>query len=77
MGRMMQRLIMISLGALALSACAGLTARPITSVDDEANATGFRYYENAPFLFVHTDGKGGPTAEIVMLPDTACPTWAT
>jgi hypothetical protein len=51
--------------------CAGLKATPLLSEVDDNAAKGFRYYENAPFLFIHTDGKGGLTSEIVMLPDTS------
>jgi hypothetical protein len=56
--------------ASMLTACAGLTVQPVTSDAREKEAKGFRYYENATFLFIHTDGKGGLTSEIVMLPDT-------
>jgi hypothetical protein len=38
--------------------------------DSDAKAQGFRYFEEAPFVFVHSDGKGGISAEIVWLPDT-------
>ena len=36
----------------------------------DTDAKGFRYFEEAPFLFVHSDGKGGISTEIVWLPDT-------
>jgi len=66
--------IIVLLGAaanfLALNGCAGITVEPITSPATEKSATGFRYYENANFLFVHTNGKGGLTSEIITLPDT-------
>jgi hypothetical protein len=38
--------------------------------DTDRKAQGFRYFEEAPFLFVHSDGKGGISSEIVWLPDT-------
>ena len=38
--------------------------------DQSSQAAGFRYFEEAPFLFVHSDGKGGVVGEIVWLPDT-------
>jgi len=60
----------VLLGLFVVSGCAGLDAYPINSPADEKNAVGFRYYETAPFLFVHSDGKGGLAAEIVWLPDT-------
>ena len=49
-----------------LSACAGITVKP---VENEKQVDGFRYYEMAPFLFIHTDGKAGVSSEIVWLPD--------
>ena len=61
---------MMLMCAVVLSGCAGLKTTPIRSDADEVKAQGFRYYENAPFLFIHTDGKGGLTSEIVMLPYT-------
>jgi hypothetical protein len=54
----------------ALSGCAGLNVGPVNSPLADQSAKGFRYYETAPFLFIHTDGKGGLVGEIVMLPDT-------
>jgi hypothetical protein len=56
-------------GLICLTSCAGLDATSIRSATDESKAIGFRYYEIAPFLFVHSDGKGGLAAEIVWLPD--------
>src|SRR5262249_22728653 len=50
--------------------CAGFDIKTIRLPADEASARGFRYYESAPFLFVHSDGKSGLTGEIVFLPDT-------
>ena len=55
----------------ALSACAGLDVMPIgTSAELDGAARGFRYYQPAPFLFVHSDGKGGLISQIKFLPDT-------
>ena len=57
--------------ASTLSACAGLNVTPIgTSAELDKTAHGFRYYQPAPFLFVHSDGKGGLTSQIKFLPDT-------
>jgi hypothetical protein len=69
-----------------LCACAGMETRTIKPdvastrtcdassnrelCDNDTNAKGFRYFEEAPFVFVHSDGKGGISAEIVWLPDT-------
>lgn len=60
-----------------LAACAGLDAVNVHSIDSKgaeldnsgAAVMGFRYYDTAPFLFVHSDGKGGVTGEVVWLPD--------
>lgn len=55
-----------------LTACAGLNATPVggASGASEEEAHGFRYYQPAPYLFVHSDGKGGLISEIKYLPDT-------
>ena len=51
--------------------CAGIDVVRIGSDDTlEKASTGFRYYQPAPFLFIHSDGKGGLTSEIIFLPDT-------
>lgn len=52
--------------------CAGLDVAPVGRVGGltDADARGYRYYEQAPFLFVRSDGKGGLTSEIIYLPDT-------
>lgn len=61
------RAILLCLGAMALSGCAGLSAGVVS---DDGKDLGYRYYAPAPFLFVHSDGKGGLSSEIVYLPDT-------
>jgi hypothetical protein len=55
-----------------LGGCAGLDVAPVGHANGltDANARGYRYYEQAPFLFVRSDGKGGLTSEIIYLPDT-------
>ena len=66
--------------ALALGGCAGTTVSriaypgiaPTPGLPADANdndATGIRYYENAPFLLVYSDGKGGLTSQLLYLPD--------
>jgi hypothetical protein len=60
-------LLCLFLLAGPLGGCAGLDVAP---VKDENSANGYRYYQQAPFLFVRSDGKGGVTSEIVFLPDT-------
>jgi hypothetical protein len=57
----------LSFLGLVLTGCAGLDVAPVS---DDAKASGYRYYQQAPFLFVRSDGKGGLTSEIVFLPDT-------
>lgn len=55
-----------------VAGCAGLSAVdvgvPGSSEDKEAR--GFRFYQQAPFLFIRSDGKGGLESDIVWLPDT-------
>lgn len=48
-----------------VAGCAGIDAWP-----EKTNDLGVRYYTQAPFLLVHTDGKGGLTSELIWLPDT-------
>jgi len=80
------RFVLCIVVSLALVGCAGVTTTTIkpraagslacdsTSsrkyCDDDKDADGFRYFQEAPFLFVHSDGKGGVASEIVWLPDT-------
>lgn len=56
---------------LILSACAGVTVQNATNQADDKKAKGFRYYQAKPFLFVHADGKGSLSSEVVWLPDPA------
>jgi hypothetical protein len=56
---------------LILSACAGITVQNATKPEDDKKAGGFRYYQAKPFLFVHADGKGSLSSEVVWLPDPA------
>jgi hypothetical protein len=52
----------------AVSGCAGITPEKVTKNND-SDLSGFRYYETSPFLFIHSDGKGGVTSDIIYLPD--------
>jgi len=63
---------------LLLTCSAGCTAT-VTHQRETASATGLRYYENAPYLIIYSDGKGGLKWQIRYLPDqsrvmTATPT---
>ena len=53
-------------GAGVWLGCAGISVHPVS---DDSAARGIRYYEPAPFLLVHSDGKGGLTSSVVILPD--------
>ena len=53
---------------LMLSACAGLSGRSLTEVQDWS-ANGFRYYDSSPYLLVYTDNKGGLNSELKYMPD--------
>jgi hypothetical protein len=58
------------MSALDLCGCAGITvsgAAPASPEDTKAE--GFRYYQAKPFLFVHADGKGSLSSELIWLPD--------
>lgn len=65
---------MLALVALVLTfgGCAGLKATHVGSAGSEPDkeARGFRFYEQAPFLLIHSDGQGGLTSTIAWLPDT-------
>jgi hypothetical protein len=63
-------ILLVLVAMTVLSSCAGLDVKTIRTPSDEVAAKGFRYYETALFLFVHSDGKGGLAGEIVPLPDT-------
>ncbi len=53
-----------------LYACAGLSVETLgKDAERDKAARGFRYYQPAPYLFVHSDGKGGIVSEIKFLPD--------
>jgi hypothetical protein len=54
----------VLLGAL----CAGCAAN-VTHQRETTQATGIRYYENAPYLLIYSDGKGGLKWQIRYLPD--------
>jgi hypothetical protein len=59
-------------GLSCLAGCAGLSVEAIgnTGQAADAKATGVRFYQEAPFLFVYADGKGGVGTDIKWLPDT-------
>lgn len=60
----------VSASFLALSACAGSKYATLHGDGDADDFQGIRYYESAPFVLVHSDGKGGLTAQFLWLPDT-------
>lgn len=51
---------------LFISGCAGTTYRPIA---DDNQDGGIRYYEQAPYLLISTNGKGGVTGQIKFIAD--------
>lgn len=54
-----------------VSGCAGVSVVPVgENQTPESKANGVRFYQEAPFLFVYPDGKGGIAAEVKWLPDT-------
>jgi hypothetical protein len=70
----MKRSVRIASAAMAalLSGCAGTHYYEISeqTTTDDSTVDGIRYYEPAPFILVHTNGKGGLTATTLWLPDT-------
>lgn len=59
------------LGAVFLCAVVAGCSAAVThqAVKDDTAATGIRYYMNAPYLLVYSDGKGGLKWQILYLPD--------
>lgn len=57
--------------AAAAGACLALCgcAADVVHQQETTNATGIRYYMNAPYLIVYSDGKGGLQWQIRYLPD--------
>jgi hypothetical protein len=55
-----------------IAGCAGLSARDVGDAgsSEDGKARGFRFYQQAPFLFIRSDGKGGLQSDIQWLPDT-------
>ncbi|MER0170149.1 MAG: hypothetical protein DU489_05970 [Nitrosomonas sp.] len=51
-----------------LTACAGVTHKPISSIEDSADE-GIRYFGSSYYLFLYSNGKGGLITEIKSLPD--------
>lgn len=47
----------------------GGCAAYVTHLPESNESTGIRYYENAPYLIVYSDGKGGLRWQIRYLPD--------
>ncbi len=54
--------------------CAKVTHRPLASLKaKDDTGSGIRYFRSAPYLLVHSDGKGGIEWKIVFLPDQTQP----
>jgi hypothetical protein len=71
------RVLFAGITTLALVGCAGTTVRDVSdqtpdTTENEADqdARGIRYYERAPFILVHSDGKGGLVSELLFIEDT-------
>jgi hypothetical protein len=56
------------LGACLLSGCARVTHTPVAAEQD-ANATGVRYYRSSPYLLVYFNTNGEREWKILALPD--------
>jgi hypothetical protein len=71
-GQEMTRWILAVLALLSLG-CAGVTMKPLPSDPAEEKKVGdhgIRYFRDAPFLLIYSDGKGGLVTEVLFLPDT-------
>ena len=58
---------LISVLFLLLSSCAGMDFHPVRDAAADQKARGYRYFEQAPFLFVKSDGSGGVSGEVIYL----------
>jgi hypothetical protein len=66
----------LTVGGLVES-CAGTSVRDVSDKTNkelhseaDKSARGIRYYEKAPFVLVHSDGKGGLVTQLIYLEDT-------
>lgn len=64
----MWRFVMASGLCLLAIGCASIDVKTLSSADDQDDE-GIRYYEQAPFLLVYSDGKGGLMAHVKYLAD--------
>jgi hypothetical protein len=63
----------VTVVALLTLGCAGVTMKPLPSdphAEDALGNKGIRFFRDAPFLLVYSDGKGGLTSQVLYLPDT-------
>ena len=61
--------IILCVAPLWLASCAGSTHRTVEGAVADLKATGIRYYDTSPYVFIRTDNKGGLKSEFVYLPD--------
>lgn len=59
-----KRLLVVALCAVLMGCSATVTHQV-----EDSNSTGIRYYRNAPYLLIYSDGKGGLKWQIIYLPD--------
>jgi hypothetical protein len=67
------RCILAGVMCVAVSGCAQLMVVPVGDLPGQtldAEARGIRFYRQAPFLLVRSDGQGGLVTEVKWLPDT-------
>jgi hypothetical protein len=64
------RMAIVVLGLELLTGCAGIEVHVVEPSKDD-DAEGFRYYEPAHYLLVHSDGEGGLATQHLVLPDTS------
>jgi hypothetical protein len=57
--------------AVSMMGCAGTKyATESPSIGQASEVEGIRYYNDAPFVLVYSDGKGGLSSSLIWLPDT-------
>jgi hypothetical protein len=64
-------ILAVLLVSVQLAGCAGVEVTPVPDDRADQHATGFRYYQPAPYLLVYSDNKGGLASKLIFLPDLA------
>lgn len=68
----MKLALLVGVSVAVATGCAGITTKPLSKDPSKAASDpGIRYVQDAPFLLVYSDGKGGLNSDVLFLPDTS------